>query len=63
MVAVPRKAVGMMLGESQGGEKGPGDILGGFRDILRGLRLPGVDGDAHLQQGPQVDAWKGRAGR
>lgn len=24
--------------------------------------LPGVDGDAHLQEGSQVDSWKDRIG-
>ena len=37
----------------------------GGRGLYRaaGGPLPGVDGDAHLQEGPQVDAWKDREQR
>lgn len=61
MVAVPRNAVGMMLGESRGGQQGaggPGWQLGGGGRVTL---LPGVDGDAHFQEGPQVDTWMDRA--
>lgn len=70
MVAVPRKAVGMMLGEEEkvfGGswEWGTGSVqqLEVGDGVCGGRFLPGVDGDAHLQEGSQVDACKDRTGR
>lgn len=73
MEAVPRKAVGRML---RGKEKGVRGFWGQLRDISGGNRicvtagggrqglwgclLPGVDGDAHLQEGSQIDACKDR---
>lgn len=69
MVAVPRKAVGMMLGAKR--VRGFWGISGGSRICvaagggvqgLRGCLLPGVDGDAHLQEGSQIDSWKDRTG-
>lgn len=75
MVAVPRKAVGMMLGAKRRGSEGFGGGWGGIvgrtgsvwqlevaDGVWGGSPLPGVDGDAHLQEGSQIDAWEDRSG-